>query len=218
VSVKYLDNLLPGRNDLDRIRRDVGYLRPRTILESGFKTAWVLDADAYPVVNPSYLFEDAERHGAVFWREHPDGDIFIPERYGLHDYASQQMPQVQGGSYCIDVTKCYTGLELVQWLNDRRDHWFQHALGDQTQWRAAWLLLNLPRIFYSREPVEHSKVWVFNHQGRDGKSILLVHRTGCKLARDGAFSLPLKRYDDLPLESMAWDLRDEALKLIGEAT
>lgn len=177
--------------------------RSAILLSNVVRKVFWMDADSYPVKPIDNCFADLKHCGCVFWQDVETGDPFDPAMYGLKD-ANSFTPQ--GGNLLFDLSNrnIYQGVALAHWFNVRERYYFPGLVGDQTQLRAAWALLGLPSFRYSQHPVQRTHDVVFLHQSPEGDP-LIVHRTGAKFAEPGVFPLqPATRFDDLPLEDVAW--------------
>jgi hypothetical protein len=109
-------------------------------------TVLFLDADAYPVADPSPLLDLAERNGFVCWNDMPDQDAFpkwnavLPggDRFGL--------PSIQGGQLAVRRDAVWPQLCAAHWVCQHADHYWPAdrpraewlLYGDQDAWRAAF--------------------------------------------------------------------------------
>lgn len=194
-------------------RWELQAVRTALFMRCGLARIFWLGSDCYPVTDPSYVFEDAANHWAVFWEDQPEGDRFEPAMYGLPEWARNATYQVQGDTVALDVAKAWKALALTHWFNVNGHHFYQHAWGDQTQLRAAWHLTGACRMKYAEGAVDwESFPGIFLHQGTDGATPLIVHRVASKWHAGGSFSMPLTRDNRLPMESVAWGYYEDWLR------
>ena len=125
-------------------------IKPWLILDSGFRHCLYLDADVYPIKDPTpllgrtTLWGEAEP-GAVHWR---------PQVFGLE---GRESIAPQGGTQVWDVWDGYPVLELWKHLNRNADYWFPLTYSDQETLQAAidklgYQCLRHPRVKYLSGP------------------------------------------------------------------
>jgi hypothetical protein len=193
--------------------------RCEAIIESGWKEVVFIDSDAYPLIDPVTCLLDLRENGFITWQDHPDGDEFFPELYGLPPEAKQQTFALQNAVMVIDVEKSWRSLKLADYFCRDQDFYFPGQLMDQAQFRAAWALLNEPPMRYGdgrvlwddANPVYHIHLW------RDAKTPFVVHRGSCKFGLPEVFLRPPIRDSKIPLDNVMWSYFEEYLKLYHRA-
>jgi hypothetical protein len=137
-----------------------------------FEEALLLDADCYPVRDPSLLFEDPGYRGAgaVFWPDLPTGAAVDWRPFGV-----PPSPRVTIDSAAVLVNKrlCWRPLQLAWWYNDHSDWSYAHGYGDKHTFEVAWQRCQVPSVMYTE--VADWAVHSFRHVGPDGRP-LFVHR------------------------------------------
>lgn len=185
------------------------YQRTWVLLNCGLKEVFLIGSDAYPVDNITPWFGDLEAWGNVLWEDHTSGDKFAPEVYGLPESCRATTFTPQGDTKLLDMSRMWKVVSLVHHLNLNGAYYHPWGIGDQTCWRAALELLGTDIARYSANRVDASIPVVFLHQGRDGVTPGIVHRTGCKMAYQGDFVHPPVQIDNLPYEELAWSYYEE---------
>lgn len=201
------------RQIIDTCEKHRLYHRTWALMNCGLKNVFLLGSDAYPVADITPCFDDLHHAGNVLWQDHTTGDPIHPALYGLPESIKQTTFTPQGDTMLLDVSRMWKPLALTHWINCHDNYYFPWQIGDQTSWRVALEMTKTPIYRYSPDRVDASLQVVFVHQGRDGTSPLIVHRTGAKMAPDGVFppnkSLPPVEIDNLPFETTAWNYYDE---------
>jgi len=118
--------------------------KPYSILHSAFEEVLFLDADNFPLADPTYLFEAREylKHGAVFW---PDVMVMEPTRpiWRLLGVPYRTEPEFESGQMVVDKGRCWKALVLSCHLCEFGDEfWWTKAggavYGDKDLFRFAW--------------------------------------------------------------------------------
>jgi hypothetical protein len=166
------------------------------------KVFW-MGCDCYPVYNIDFAFDDCDE--AIFWREVPAGQRFTPSGFGLPESARETSFQVQGDTMVLDLKKCRDAIELTHKFNSDPDHYFQFGFGDQSTFRAAWALKGMTQFSYSKDPVDWKTFpFVYLHQGRDGRTPMIIHRLGSKWPM--LFNQAPAYIASMPHERHVWNL------------
>jgi hypothetical protein len=130
-------------------------LKPYALLHSRFREAILLDADNFPLVDPSFLFDTPEylECGAVFWpdrgRMNPAADI-----WRLTGVAYRDEPEFETGQVVLDKARCWRPLSLTMWMNAHSDFWYRHVYGDKETFHLAWRKLGAGYAMPARGLVE----------------------------------------------------------------
>lgn len=215
VNLRHLDEL-PGVTPATRFDE----VRSLLFLHCGLAECLWLGADVYPVAPVDAIWPDLVA-GAVWWREVPLGDKFLPGNYGLPEHTRTSTFQIQGDTILLDLANpaVYRAVGLTHWFTrfpERFDRGGE-SHGDQTQYRAAWAVLGLPQFAYTTDRVDwQSFPLVYLHQNRDGKTPLFVHRVGSKWPLPGRrrFNGDPVFHATMPMESAAWGFYREALAAV----
>jgi hypothetical protein len=152
-------------------------LKSAAIMESAFETVLYLDADCYPVLDPTYLLD----LGTTFWPDIPQGDIEDDawRAVGLEPIVE---PAVESGQMVIDKRTGYLPLSMACWMNRHSDFWYRipgsrrrKALlyGDKDTFHLAWRKCE---VAYRMPPLR--PLWTghtYQHHDLDGR-IVFQHR------------------------------------------
>jgi Mannosyltransferase putative len=115
------------------------------ILNSGFRRALYLDADAYLVDGPGMLFDVAAKTTFVYWQDLDACEANVPwRRLLLDEQRGRKVPQVQGGHYCVDVAAAYRMMAVAYWMDQHSDFFYRHVYADQDLLRIAIGLTEQP--------------------------------------------------------------------------
>lgn len=149
-------------------------LKAFAVLHAPFQEVLSLDADCYPVRDPSALFDDPgyRRTGAVFWPDLRDGPPLDERPFGV---VPSGRASVESGQFLVDKRLCWRPLQLAWWYNDHSDWSYLHGYGDKHTLEVAWARCGAPYTMF-RDDAEWS-LHSFKHVGPDGR-LLFVHR--CK--------------------------------------
>ena len=157
-----------------------GYeLKPYAILHSRFREVLLLDADNFPLVDPSFLFDTPQyrEHGAIFW---PDYGRLGPQRdiWRLAGVAYRDEPEFESGQIAADKERCWTPLNLAMWMNEHSDFWYRHVWGDKDTFHLAWRRLGLDYAMPGR-PIENLADLVMCQHDFEGRRVF-QHRNQAK--------------------------------------
>lgn len=147
----------------------------------------LLDADAYPVVNPKVLLDLADP--IAFWSNHEV--CALAENcdwsgYGWMNPVDRLPPPVQSGHYIVNRRNAWKFLNFNHWANDHSDWYYPLGVGnDQHVFRACLAELgtsytDLGRVSWIPPAV------VCLHNNRPA----IVHLTGCKMLVEKIGHLP----------------------------
>lgn len=187
------------------------------VLNSPFREVLYLDADCYPCVDPSPLFDEPgfRSTGAVYWPDMPKTNGWTHwDFWGVEPFGQECGWEV--GQYLVDKVSGWKPLKLAEWYDDHSDWcygagiWSDH--GDKGPHRVAWAAHRMPVTFYNTRAV-----WsgiAFLQPGPDGKSPAFVHRCRSKFTVAGhAFSTTPQNGTNLlagfPMENEAFRFLDD---------
>lgn len=133
------------------------------IQHSHFDNLLFLDADNFPVKDPTYLFElpEFKKSGAVFWPDfwHPEHTIFNIHKnsllWQLVDMDFVDMFEQESGQLLLNKRRNAVALELMQFYTFHRPNHFDKfrlAHGDKDLFRLAWLKTNTSFHFIQHPP------------------------------------------------------------------
>lgn len=190
------------------------------VMNSGFAEVLFLDADAYPVADPTPWF-DRNPTGLVIWADKGTDDTECQgTRFNANSYGipiPTHCPRINGGHYLIDVARTWAVLNLHHHYDSYSDYWYSYkakvgGYGDQDQMRAAVCKLRFPYHRYAEAVLDHrTHAWV--QAGPDGAPGI-VHRIGSKFGLPGDFGRLAHRCD-VPMEGTAWAFFDEWRRASG---
>jgi len=114
-------------------------LKPYAIIHSDFDEVMYLDADNFPVRDPSDLFGSKvfRNEGCLFW---PDLGMTEREReiWDVVGIPYRSEPEFETGQMLIDKRRCWEPLQLALWMNLRSDYFYEIIWGDKDTFRFAW--------------------------------------------------------------------------------
>jgi FkbM family methyltransferase len=188
-----------------------------TVMRSGFRRVLFLDADAYPVTDPTAWIDTVADPAppVVIW---PDGASgggtgrYRPDSYGLDADAGRRVPAINGGHYIIDVPRAWRALWLHHHFDMHSDYYYAYKMGvggygDQDQMRAALTLTGTPFTRFAAAPLSLDRgVWI--QAGPDGVTPGIAHRVRAKFGPvnghgQTAFGTPIVRHNAAPGEAAA---------------
>ncbi|QJX00106.1 alpha-mannosyltransferase [Frigoriglobus tundricola] len=147
-------------------------LKAFAVLHAGFEEVLSLDADCYPVRDPSYLFDEPgyRATGAVFWPDLPFGPTPDWAAFGV---APTGRRTLETGQFLLDKRRVWPALRLAWWYNDHSDWSYLHGYGDKSTFEVAWARCGLPHAMYTEAVKWESDC--FHHIGPEG-AVLFLHR------------------------------------------
>lgn len=189
------------------------------ILQCRFKEILFLDADCYPIVDPTVVFDwpEYKETGSVMWSDQEMYDI-KPQQwwaFGVPEDTGKDRG-IEASALVFDKEKCWNVLQLAREYNDHSDYTYSHFYGDKETAHVAHRKLKQP---YSEPP----KRWTWSlhtalHHDFNDKPVFL-HRCRDKIRyRPENFSehqnYGSQYYNkDLPFEDRVWAYRDEYRRL-----
>lgn len=109
-----------------------------------FGRAIWLDADLYPLIDPTPLLDECGQ-GLAIWtdstdeaKQHLRWDKVWPSMN------TPNMTYFSSGQFALDRKAAWKPLQLAHWMCQHSDYYFQHGLGDQDMMRAAWTACGAP--------------------------------------------------------------------------
>jgi Mannosyltransferase putative len=153
-------------------------LKPYAVLHSRFEEVLLLDADQVPVRDPAELFDwpQYKEAGALFW---PDIIDLIPENpvWRLCGLEPRHCPSLESGQAVIAKQRYWHALNLVVFLNEHADTFYQLVYGDKDTFLIGSFLTNTPFSVVPYRPFVDSRCLV---QRDFAGAPLFQHRTGSK--------------------------------------
>jgi alpha 1,2-mannosyltransferase len=170
--------------------------KAHAIMHSGFAEVLYLDIDAYPVQDPTPLFELLTVAPFVFWEDlHCCKDNIHWPMFGIPQ--PKNGITFQGGVGLFDVKACWKMLSVYAWLNWHSDWVYSHGFGDQDACLVATIATGLK---YKSLGMSRWLVCAFTYRHKD--SDWFVHRCRSKFFIGG-----LPQYcHRLPIEDQVFDL------------
>ena len=135
--------------DPGEMRIEKGWpLKPWALLNSAFREVLFFDADAFPIREPSFLFNHPGylRHGAAFWPDQASFDL-RDEVWGILGLPSRKEPDCEAGVMLVNKEKSWGPLSLANWINQHSDYYYHVSPGaggihgDKTTFHLAWRYL-----------------------------------------------------------------------------
>lgn len=162
------------------------------VLHSQFNEVLFLDADNFPLTDPTALFEAPEyvRTGAMFW---PDHDTIFDESpmWAVIGRTPTTDVGTDSAQMLLNRTRHWLPIALADHFNDNGPEFYYHFLhGDKETWRYAFLALRRPfsivplmanGVGYTTEGTFCGHTFLQHHPIRDGE-VLFVHRAMRKLS------------------------------------
>ena len=113
-------------------------LKSVAIARCPFEEVIFIDADNFPVRDPSFLFQAPEyrKTGAVFW---PDINVFThPSMWRIFRVPPRDEPEFESGQIVVDKRINWEAVSLAEKINFRADVFFRLMWGDKDTFRFAW--------------------------------------------------------------------------------
>lgn len=164
---------------------------------SSFDEVLMLDADNYPVRNPTYLFSTKEyrKDGAMFWPDfwNAQSSIF-PDLHtnsfwwNIIGIPYVEMMEGESGQIVIDRRRAKVQLDLIMFMLQNFDTYETFIFGDKDWFRFAWLMVEKP--FYMAQNCGTAGLMRSKDDGFCGRTmvqfdpsgrVLFMHRNMAKL-------------------------------------
>lgn len=208
-------------------------LKARAILESGFAEVIYLDADCYPVTDPSDFFSKPEflDKGCIWFPDPPRFNL-LPEVWKIMGLEHEDTATFESGMAVVDVRKSWGALVVADWLCQHGDYYFglgkaqehtvdgwrgQYPWGDKDMFFLAYRLTRTPyhlveRPYDTREPAAV-------HFDTDLKTPRFIHRISGKGVFDeaafpAAIAPDAQRNNGIPNEDLYWSAVEEVKKVM----
>ena len=185
-------------------------------LHSDFEEVMFFDADSYPVVDPTFLFDCPEYRelGAMFWPEsYPGADRTLRwPAFGVEDPGNPV--SIETGQYIVDKRDSWRPLNMAWWYADHYEYYFRYGYGDKGAYEVAWPATGQR---YAR-PTDLGR-WdriAYLHTDSAG-SVIIVHRCRDKFRATTGITYPMTTQHCeeniysawLPLEAECWRWLEE---------
>lgn len=146
------------------------------LVHCGFERVLYLDADAYVVANPCYLFNELKTQEPFqFWRENELNHIKWEKVWKA---GANGVDQIQGGHLLIDIPRSWKLLCIAHWMNQHSDFYYKHMFGDQDVWRVALAAMSDRSLWRCRGLADWQKpAFVISENGKP----IIVHRCQDKM-------------------------------------
>ena len=176
LGVRVIDAKKQAR-DLALRRLDGWTLQSFALTRSAFRQSLLLDADNYPLADPTPLFSAPEfaETGALFW---PDSSTITISEPALRPLGVElrDEPRFETGQILVDRERHWTALHLAHWIAENDDFFHDHLGGDHAFQVAFWKAGKAYSVG-TRTPKEPEVGLV--HFAPDGGP-LFEHRRNCK--------------------------------------
>jgi hypothetical protein len=166
-------------------------LKPFALVHSPFREVLLLDADSYPVRDPSFLFDwpPYRERGAVFWPDSASSaGLWTAEKCAVFGIPPGD-PALESGQMVVDKRRCWRELQLTLWYNAHADFVYRILWGDKDTFNVAWRRLG--RAYALPQPACGWDLHTLLQYGPDGR-VLFQHRCGDK------FRLPGETFSSTP--------------------
>lgn len=196
-------------------------LKALAALYSPFREVIALDADSYPMGDPSVILDHPKFNGAFFTPDFHPLRTEQWERFGLRT----RKEGTESGQFAVDKSRRWDCLWLAHKLCDHSDYVFRHIYGDKDTFTIAWRLMGQE---ISRPPVrEKMHRCAIMQADLDGKPFF-VHRVNDKFKWAEVDGKPVhmgftshqqgnsnRYYSSLPFESECHRFSEEGRNLLG---
>ncbi|WP_293928019.1 hypothetical protein [Sphingobacterium sp. UBA6320] len=112
------------------------------IINSSFREVLFLDADNNSMTDPTFLFDNESylKTGTLFWPDFwkTSSENAIWKIFECNDFDEFEQ---ESGQLLIDKEKCWSELNLCNYLNQNKDVYYKLLLGDKDTFRFAWKAL-----------------------------------------------------------------------------
>lgn len=104
------------------------------VQQSSFQRVLHLDADCYPMRDPTFCFSDPHfvDKGAVFQRDCAKFEFIKPDVLEMFGIPSQKIWDLETGAFMVDKAKWGKALDLTVFLNSYSDLVYKVVYGDKT--------------------------------------------------------------------------------------
>ena len=180
------------------------------IIQSPYDEVLLLDADSFPIKDPSYLFDHPfyKETNAVLWPDiwhwQPDRLKFLNEKFNINLEGTRQ---IESGQAIFNKPRCINALEAVRKLNQNSEETYKVVYGDKDTFIIGFLQAQCSFKIVPTLPACLSN-GLFQHDFEGNK--LFAHLTGGKFQWHGRSFISER---DLPNSSAASKIIKE-LKII----
>jgi len=178
-------------------------LKTLAVLHSSFEEVLFLDADSYPVRDPSFLFDEWPYRwaGACFWPDIWDTNSQSGIWSVLNLPFLKEM-EWESGQMVIDKRRAWQSLCLVDHLTHHFPFYYRHVYGDKMIFYVAWRKLDQPYAMTkhpARLAVASNGRKLLNQFDFQGK-LLFQHRTTADWSLTGQNEGPKSVHEDISRE------------------
>lgn len=158
--------------------QDGWQLKTYALIHSSFEEVLMIDADQVPTRDPACVFDWPEYSatGAVFWPDIIDLSASNPV-WSLVGLEPRRIVSWETGQLCIDKRRHWKAINLVHWMCEQPEVFFQIVYGDKDVFLLAWSLLDEPSSLVPHQPLRDGK---YLGQRDFAGDVLFQHRTNCK--------------------------------------
>ena len=158
--------------------QDGWQLKTYALVHSSFAEVLMIDADQVPTRDPACVFDWPEYRatGAVFWPDIIDLSATNPV-WSLVGLEPRRIVSWETGQFCIDKRRHWKAINLVHWMCEQPEVFFQIVYGDKDVFLVAWSLLDQPSSLVPHQPLRDGK---YLGQRDFVGEVLFQHRTNCK--------------------------------------
>lgn len=180
-------------------------LKVFAVAESSFSEVLWIDADSFPVRDPSFVFDDNDylRDGSMVC---PDPAPGYGPNLAAFGCAGEFREGLETGQMAFSKSRTWRALQLNVWYNEHADYFYRHSWTDKDTMLAALLMAGLP---VNNMPICQSESSIYGQYGPDGE-LMFCHRVGnAKLTLDGN----AKTVDWFPHNDLCQQFIDDYRKL-----
>lgn len=116
-------------------------LKAYALLHCSFEQVLLIDADCYPVRDPTYLFDHPQfhQHGAIFWPcDAVPGPGMSCEQWHAFGMSMNDDMSVESGQLLVNRRQSWGPLNLAAHYNEQADYSYRHVWGDKDTFPIAW--------------------------------------------------------------------------------
>jgi len=155
--------------DLNNPGRAGWRLKPTAVLSSALQEVLYLDADNFPLRDPSGLFETAEYQSrrTIFWPDQNKAQRGS-DQWTAFGVSYRDEYEIESGQLLLDKAATWRALKLCEWYNRHAEFFYRYVYGDKDTFRFAWRKTETPYAVPSHAVASGSRYLVqHDFEGRE---------------------------------------------------